>query len=132
MRDLPLPVVAPDSPEFHQHIRRRRPAIIPGLAREWSAVSKWTDPFLSSFFGDRRLPAVAVRDGMIVYDAKNGWKQQPLTYSQFWEEKGADSDPRLYLSLMLNRDCPELLDDVRVPDWFRRARYQAFRFWTGP
>jgi lysine-specific demethylase 8 len=132
MTERSLPEFPSGSAEFHRQIRRRRPAIVRGLARDWSAVSKWTAGWLADHFGDRPLPAVAVRNGMIVYDAKRGWAQRPLTYAEFWKEKGGDSEPRLYLSLMLNRDCPELLEDVDVPDWFRKASYQAFRLWTGP
>jgi len=129
----PTPVERIDMPpagEFvSRYVRRSRPVILAGAAKDWPARDRWTPEGLKKRFGDRVVPVIRRQSGPECDDSGQ------LTYAYDAMPVGDYVDAvaarrtDLYMVFRTQQSLPEMLDDVRLPDVCTRAAWFGSRFW---
>lgn len=104
------------------YLDRGQPVLIPGLAANWPAKSKWTTAQLRDEYGDVEVP---IRD--YLPDSEPGHyvkRHMPLReFLNYWEalpQEGPSQDKNLYLAEWnFSQQCPSLLEDFDTPPHFQ-------------
>lgn len=105
-----------DRETLDRHIRAGLPFIMPGLARDWPACSKWTPRYLSDVCADNAIPVSQYPDGttlrgkikMTVAEYVAALQATPDSYRHYYME-----------SVDLDELSPALYRDLRVPDFLQ-------------
>ncbi|MFD3512471.1 cupin-like domain-containing protein [Streptomyces sp. NPDC058657] len=98
----------------------QEPVVIRGLQTGWPALELWNAEYFRHRYGDH---TVQVREYESGEEYTYEYAQLPLAdVLEFWENSPVDPEstgPRKYLAgWNFVRDCPELLEDFRVPGIF--------------
>ena len=102
-----------------KYLRANKPVIITGFTETWPAYSKWSAEFLSNLSAQRLLNVSSMVNGEYV-DSKDK-KMTMKDYLHYLREH-ADSNEKLYLGeLSISQYLPELLDDIKIPDYFDKT-----------
>jgi hypothetical protein len=130
----PLPIERVEVPPLDEfvarYVRRSRPVVLAGAARDWPARTRWLPEELGRRFGDRPVPVVRRQSISSVVDARGAltYSYAPMPMREYLQAV-ADHRTELYM-VFRTQDClPELLDDVRLPDVCARASWFGSRFW---
>lgn len=128
-----VPVVAPPSvEEFRRRwLRSPRPVVLRGAAEAWAARRAWSIDRVGARFGDRVVPLVRVRDGMLGYDEKSGMDYERLRLDQFLESLRSGLAPEWFLTVRPSDHFPELLDEIDRHPYSAGASWSDFRVSIG-
>ena len=123
----------PDAATFRrEYLRQRRPALLCGLAREWRASREWSLPSLQNRFGDRRVPIIRITDGLLSYKPGSGMQYEETTLGEFLRSLETDDNPPThFLKVQPQVHFPELLDEIEIAQYCRKARWRDFNLSIG-
>jgi len=119
-----VPAVDPAAPLYWQRFRARLPVVIRGLTAEWRATSHWTFDELSARIGARRVPVVRVHDGLLGYAKHSGMDYDQQPFDTFARRIALGGSPEWFLQLNPDAHLPELVGDLDVPTYSRRAHWR--------
>jgi hypothetical protein len=134
MEASPIERIAPPSPEEFEarYVKRSRPVILRGATNEWPAMNLWSREYFKRRFGDRIVPAVRAKDG-VLYDSKAGLHYETIRVADYVDLLEAGTPIDLYVVFRVHEVIPELFDDIIRPPYCRDAEWVRSRFWfAGP
>ena len=121
----------PPGDEFvARYVRKSRPVILAGAARDWPALKSWMPDELARRFSDRVVPVLRTRSDGGFYNAEGGMNYDRMSMGEYVDALHARRR-ELYMVFHIQEALPELLEDVHVPELCRRAAWFWPRFWFG-
>ena len=118
------------SPESFEIYRKRAvPMLLDGLAEDWPARSNWSIVRLRERFADRTISVMATHGGRLCTDVNTGVVFQSMRFGDYLDVLERGERPDSYLIEAGSGWLPELSDDVRAPEYLRKAPWQNTRFW---
>jgi len=118
------------SPERFEIYRRRSvPVLLDGLADDWPARSNWSIARLRERFGDRPISVMETHHGRLCSDVNTGVAFQSMRFGDYLDVLEQGERPDCYLIEPGSGWIPELSNDVRMPEYLRKAPWRNTRFW---
>jgi histone arginine demethylase JMJD6 len=110
-----------------------KPVLLMGVMENWKAKARWTMDFLKSMYGH-----VSVK----VKQVHAPHKKYTITLSDYIDyiKTSNDNNPYYLRDWQFQKDCPEILDDYEIPEYFKswfqqlptNFRPQLSWFYMGP
>lgn len=119
-----VPEIDPPSPlDWKHRLRTRRPFVVRGLASDWGA-HRWTFDEVATRVGARPVPVVRLHDGVLGYRKHHGMDYEEQPFDTFTRRIAGGGAPEWFLQLNPDQYLPELVCDLRVPVYSRRAHWR--------
>lgn len=106
-----------DRPTLDRHIRSGMPFVIPGLAKDWPAVKKWTPPYLAEISGESLIPVSHYPDGATLASKV---KMTVADYLRAISETEESWKYHYMESVELGEMSPALYADLAIPKYLDR------------
>lgn len=119
-----VPAVEPSSPLYWERFRARLPVVVRGLTAGWAATRQWTFETVAARVGARPVPVVRVHDGLLGYAENSGMDYDHQPFDAFARRLARGGQPEWFLQLNPDAHLPELVDDLEVPIYSRRAHWR--------
>jgi hypothetical protein len=114
-----------------RYLAASRPVILTDWLVGWPALSGWSLDALAARFGAARVLVGRTQGDRLRVSPEAGVAQAELRFADFLAGL-RDGRRDLYLISPVEERIPQLLDDIRPPEPWRRARFRSARLWLGP
>jgi hypothetical protein len=127
-------IAPPSAEEFRErYVKPGRPVIVTGVMDSWPALQKWSLEYLSDAFGARTVPVARVAEGKVEL-AESGFAfNEGVGFGAFLARLAGGGRDGLpfdgYVTVDPAEYLPELLGDLRVPDFRPEAPWTLNGFW---
>ena len=119
----------PSLERFEIYRKRSVPVLLDGVTEDWPARSNWSIARLRERFAERPISVIATKQGRMCVDVNTGVAFQAMRFGDYLDVLEHGERPDCYLIEPGSNWIPELSDDVRVPEYLRKAPWQNTRFW---
>jgi hypothetical protein len=114
-----------------RYLAASRPVILTDWLAGWPALAGWSLDALAARFGDAQVLVGRTHGDRLRVSPEAGVAQTELRFAEFLA--GLREGRRdLYLISPVEERIPQLLDDIRPPEPWQRARFRSSRLWLGP
>jgi Cupin-like domain len=119
---------------FKRHyVDKHRPCIVSGYLDDWKALTAWTPDYLRNAIGHHQVSVSRTAGDRSVFtdDVK---KVEKMTFAQFLDVDRSPSAPFKYMMMQraMERQFPELMDDVVLSQLVEKRRLFQVNFWYLP
>lgn len=115
---------------LEQRIAAAEPVIFAELMRDWPALGRWSIDYFRERCGDARVLVAETPRGRLAVSSR-GIPQATVRFGDFLDGLARGERER-YLITPARDTLAPLLEDVRFPRVFQRARWRDIRLWVGP
>ncbi len=120
-------------PERFEELRRDSvPLLLDGLVEPGPGGARWSLAGLRERFADRVLPAIPTTNGRIRSDVRTGVPFGKVRLGDYLDRLERGDWPEAYLAAAGDAWLPELVDELRPPEYWRKASWRNSRFWLSP
>jgi Cupin-like domain len=112
----------------------KKPVIITGMISEWPAFERWSIEYLNEKVGHKEVEVSVSTNEIFGFDTEtHAFQKKMMRFSEFtnWIMQNDRRGVRYYLhTCPIETDFPELLEDVIIPDYFRKPMLMK-NIWVG-
>lgn len=117
-------------------VKCSKPVIIKNLFHDGGAFCDWSPDSLAAKLGSRQIDVWGAEPGdKFIRDQATGDHKinYKMDFDKFIEKIKVFDEQQLrpYFSLSLPGNCPELMDDVRLPGFLADKKHLSMRLWVG-
>jgi len=117
---------------------RQIPAIVTDATADWGMSGRWSPEYLSSLIGSKQVMVSVSASGKFSYDpsgkgTSESFSEERMSFAEAARQVSAPNDGRqLYLMQQsIPRQFPELMREIRVPQWVPNVEETSINLWFG-